>query len=672
MCGVSAVLGRPGAVSAEMVRAMACAVRHRGPDDEGYALFAAGDAPPALIGGPDTPAGSYSAGFPYSPAAGAATPAGAFLALGHRRLSILDVSAAGHQPMSYAGGRYWITYNGEVYNYAELRRELEGLGHAFLSGTDTEVILAAYAEWGRACLSRLNGMFAFLLWDRAAGRLLAVRDRFGVKPLYYWVMPGGGVAFASEIKEFTVLPGWAARLNGQRAYDFLNWRITDHTHETLFDGVFQLRGGEVLELDAGPGGERVGWPAGRPLAPSAWYALEARPFAGSFGDAAAEFRALLTDSVRLRLRADVPVGSCLSGGLDSSSIVCAMDGLLRATPGAVQKTFSACAAEPRFDERPFIDEVVRHTRVEPHFVFPSLDGLFAGVDDLTWHQDEPFASSSIYAQWHVFRLARENGVVVMLDGQGADEQLAGYHTFFAPAWAGMLRGMRLGALWSDVRATRRAHGYSYGFAARQLLSMVLPGPLRRTARRFGAQTQHAPSWMDLGVLGAEPGDPFADRGAATSSVEALSRVQLTATNLQMLLHWEDRDSMAHSVESRVPFLDYRLVEFVLGLPTHFKIGGGVTKRVLREGMRGVIPDRVRARVDKMGFVTPEEAWVREQAPDRFRHAVAAAVEASDGVLTPAALPRLEAVIAGRQAFDPFAWRLISFGAWMRRFGVRVA
>jgi asparagine synthase (glutamine-hydrolysing) len=200
-------------------------------------------------------------------------------------------------------------------------------------------------------------------------------------------------------------------------------------------------------------------------------------------------------------------------------------------------------------------------------------------------------------------------------------------------------------------------------------NMLLPQAARRLARRFAARTQEAPAWLDLGVLGAAPGDPFAERGAQTGSVEALSVAQLTATNLQMLLHWEDRDSMAHSVESRIPFLDYRLVEFVLGLPTDYKIAGGVTKRVLRESMRGVLPERVRGRMDKMGFLTAEEAWAKERAPERFVRAAREAVEASAGVLRPEAVAKVERIAAGAEPWEPLAWRLISFGAWMRRFGV---
>ncbi|MFL5538992.1 MAG: asparagine synthase (glutamine-hydrolyzing) [Longimicrobiaceae bacterium] len=670
MCGIAAILGTVPGGLLEPIRAMGACVRHRGPDDEGYALLAAGREP-VLLGGPDTPSSSYAAGLPYSPRpdAEAEIAADATVALGHRRLSIVDVSPAGHCPLSYRG-RYWITYNGEVYNYLELRAELEGLGHRFLSHTDTEVVLAAYDQWGPAALSRMNGMWAFAIADRERRTLFVARDRWGIKPLYCWAAPGGFVAFASEIKQFTVLPGWSARMNGQRAYDFLNWRITDHTAETLFAGVHQLRGGESVELPWPAPGAPASSAAGAPPAATRWYHLRPAPFSGSFDDAAARFRELLTDSVRLRLRADVPVGSCLSGGLDSSSIVCAMDRLLRDGGGqAVQKTFSAYSDDPRFDEREYVEEVVRHTAVEPHHVTPRMDGAFDSLPCVAWHQDEPFSSTSIYAQWNVFRIARENGVIVMLDGQGADEQLAGYPAFFAPRMAELARAGRLPTLWSEVGALKRLHGHSPASSAAQLLNLLLPAPAARLGRRFAARTHEAPGWLDLDLLGAEPVDPFAEKGARARSVEALSVAQLTATNLQMLLHWEDRDSMAHSVESRIPFLDYRLVEFVLGLPTAHKVSGGVTKRVLREGMRGVLPERVRGRMDKMGFVTAEEAWTKEGSPERFRRAAREAVEASAGVVRPAALEKVERIIRGDEPFEPFAWRLISFGAWARRFAV---
>lgn len=649
---------------------MCDAVRHRGPDDEGYLLLRGADADACTLGGHDTPAECYDAPYPYAPTRTEGNMPG-FLALGHRRLSIVDVSPAGHQPMSYADDALWLVFNGEIYNYLELRRELAALDHQFRTGTDTEVILAAYRQWGRECLSRFNGMWAFVLVDRARGTVLVARDRWAIKPLYYWVAPAGYVAFASEIKQFAVLPGWSARINGQRAYDFLNWRVTDHTEETLFQGVRQLRGGEYFETSWRPlaAGQPLPFTAGGPLPTTRWYTPSPTAFSGSFEDAAERFRELLIDSVRLRLRADVPVGSCLSGGLDSSSIVCAMDDLLMQRGGGVQKTFSACSSDPRFDEREYMEDVIRVTKVEPHFVYPEMDGAFDELEQLVWHQDEPFSSTSVYAQWNVFRLARQNGVVVMLDGQGADEQLAGYHTFFAPLFAGLLASGRIGSLISEVRAAERIHGYS-GFAAvRQMAAMLIPPVLRGAAMRVGARTQLSPGWLDVEALGAVPSDPFGARGARTSSVRALSLAQLTSTNLQMLLHWEDRDSMAHSIESRIPFLDYRLVEFVLGLPTEHKISQGVTKRVLREGMRGVLPESVRGRMDKMGFLTAEQAWVREKAPARFRTALADAMPHTRGIIRPLAVGKLDRIISGAEPWEPFAWRMISFGTWMKRFQV---
>ncbi len=653
-----------GSVSAADLSAMADEVRHRGPDGEGYVLFEGATLRARCAAGADTPPGA-GRGLGYSPSGLIAAPGGresVVAALGHRRLAIIDLSPAGHQPMCTADGRYWITYNGEVYNYVELRAELEQAGHRFDTNTDTEVLLASYRHWGEACLARLNGMFAFVIFDRVARTVFAARDRFGVKPLYYWASPAGFLAFASEIMQFAVLRGWKAVLNGQRAYDFLNWGLFDHTTDTLFAGVRQLRGGEYVACPIAALVE--GLPVRR------WYGLAASASAGDAAAGAARFRALLEDSVRLRLRADVPIGSCLSGGLDSSSIVCVANEQLRALGAErVQKTFSARSSDPRFDEGRFIDAVVRHTGVENRQVDPSPAGLFELLPRIVWHQDEPFGSTSIYAQWQVFGLAAKSGVPVMLDGQGADEQLAGYTSFFPTRFSHLLRRGNFVALLAELRATRQRHGTPARLLAAHTANAMLPEsvrqPLRRLARRPAAA---AVDWLDLERLSARPGDPFLACAGKARSVYDLSVAQLLHTSLPMLLHWEDRDSMAHSIEARVPFLDYRLVELTLGLPEDQKIAKGVTKRVLRDAMRGLLPEEVRTRMDKVGFATAEEQWMRER-PDDFRAALRAAVEASRGVLRPSALSLLEDVIAGRQTFSHLPWRMISFGAWMGRFGV---
>ena len=665
MCGIAALFSSDPRPLGDLIQLMTTAVRHRGPDGEGFAIFSARSFAPTALGGVETPANTYGARIAYAPRRDAKPVSDAVAALGHRRLSIIDLTPAGHQPMCTADQHVWIVYNGEIYNYVELRTELELLGHSFGSHSDTEVILSAYRQWGEQCLDRFNGMFAFVIVDRMQRRVFAARDRFGVKPLYYWVSPVGLVAFASEIKQFTGLPGWRPIVNGQRAYDFLNWGLFDHTSETLFSNVRQLRGGEYVSCSTD---ELL-----KGVVVKRWYNLAPADSPSSAEEAATGLRSLMEDSVRLRLRADVPVGSCLSGGLDSSSIVCLANRLLRqVNANALQKTFSARSTDLRVDEGAFIDAVVGSTGVANFQVYPPLSGLFEAMPLITWHQDEPFGSTSIYAQWHVFRLAAEHNVKVMLDGQGADEQLAGYHVFYTARFGSLIRTLRLGRLASEMAEVRRVHA----MGAKQLLaysaSTLLPEGIEQSMRRLTGRSAVKPlDWLDLRRLGAALADPFIALGAKASSVRGLSLSQLLYTSLPMLLHWEDRDSMAHSVESRVPFLDYRLVEFVLGLPDDLKIEGATTKRVLREAMRGVLPEKIRIRTDKIGFATAEEAWMRRESPEAFRSMLRDATEESRGVLSPKALDFLDEVIEGRRAFSFVPWRMISFGSWMKRFDVQV-
>lgn len=652
MCGIAALF-EPGGPPwlAETLAAMTRAIRHRGPDGEGLLFFSPRERRAVPVSTPETPGGV---------AAERAAPAGAVFGLGHRRLAILDLSAAGHQPMADETGGVWLVFNGEIYNYVELRRELEAAGHRFRSGTDTEVILAAWREWGEGCLARFNGMFAFVLHDLARDRIFAARDRFGEKPLYFWRTPDGGIALGSEIKQFTVHPGWRARLNGQRAYDFLNWGLCDHTAETFFAGVEQIRGGEFILASLAE------LPRARP---QRWYEIHATPFAGDFAAAAARFRELLDDSVRLRLRADVAVGSCLSGGLDSSSIVCTLHAQLGGRAAAQQKTFSACSDVARFDERPFIDEVTRATGVAGHQVIPSPARLQHELDRVVWHQDEPFVSTSIYAQWCVFRLARETGVGVMLDGQGADEALAGYHGYFAPHVAGAIRRGKIFDAMREAAAIRRLHGISRTHLAKEVADLLLPAAVADRLRTWSGHANAAPDFLRLDRLGAEPRPSLRRPSDAREPLRSLGIAQLATLTLPMLLRFEDRDSMAHGVEARLPFLDHRLVEFSLGLPEAFKLANGWTKRVLREAMQGRLPAAVRQRRDKLGFVTAEEQWMRETHRADFLRLLDAALAAGEAFFTPAARTRALRIINREAPFNLFVWRLISFGAWLRCFHV---
>jgi asparagine synthase (glutamine-hydrolysing) len=613
------------------------AVAHRGPDGNGWKVFESTAGP---------------------------------LALGHRRLSIIDLSDAALQPMSYANDRFWVVYNGEIYNYLELRQELQAAGHWFRTHSDTEVLLAAYAQWGEAALDRLVGMFAFVLWDGQAQVAFAARDHFGVKPLYIFAAPAG-LAFASEIKQFIDLPGFSARFNIARTYDFLASGIMEHTDETLFTGVRQLRGGECTRIDL------QHWHPGDAPPVRRWYQiLEPGTLAIDEREAGEQFRSSLAQSVHIQLRSDVPVGTCLSGGLDSSSIVCLMARELQAA-GTDDKVncVSACYDVKSVDEHPFMKAVVEHTESTAHWCYPRFEDAFALAERITWHQDEPYGSTSIFAQWSVFDTARRAGLKVMLDGQGADEQLAGYHGSFSYYFADLIRRRRFAALLYAMLQRRAWHGVSLAEQLRTFLIPLLPLKYGRWLRRERqALTQH--NWLDGEAL-----RPHLGRSPFETARESIGRppvvdlgdlcVVLTqSSNLAMLLHWEDRNSMAHGIEARVPFLDHRLVEFSIGIGNRHKIVGGDTKRVLRSAMRGILPEMVRNRRDKLGFATPEEEWFRGP----LREAVLAGIEETlaryPGLLNAKGVrAHTKDMLTGRKPVDFSLWRIINLGIWGRLFAV---
>ncbi len=670
MCGIFGTIGT-GLNTAEALRASAL-LRHRGPDDEGF-LFV-GNTSLTRRGGPDTPADVYASGgasAPGGPLGESDVASDAYLMIGHRRLSIVDLTPAGHQPMAYRD-RYWMVYNGEVYNYRELRTELEAEGYAFASDTDSEVILAGYDRWGPDCLSRFNGMWGLAIYDRQANTLFLARDRFGVKPLYLW-NAGGQLHFASEIKGFTAAAGWRPRARIDRVLEFLIWNVTDQDSGTFFEGVEQLPAGHYLLLDLSPlaGGQGLAPVAAQAARPVRWYDITPGP--ALTGEAAvAAVRDVLDDAVRLRLRADVVVGSCLSGGLDSSAIVSLMSRQLQAKdPGGAVKTITARSLDAAFDEGGYARAVIDATHAIPTDVTPRPEGLFEELDQVVWHQDEPFVSTSIYAQWCVFKAAAEQGLTVMLDGQGADEVFGGYRGFFGAALAGQARRGAIGGWLADVRALKREAGFSPVRSVGYTLAYLLPGAARLIGR-FDNRSFSDTGWIQPQHHGAFGEDPSRRHGARATSVAGMSLAQIRATNLPMLLHWEDRNSMAHSIEARVPFLDYRVVEAGVGLPDAEKVGLGVSKSVVRRAMKGIVPDVVLDRRDKMGFLTAEPLWVRRDMAPKFRAELEAAVAALPSVLSPRLVAQFDEVVAGNRPFDFRYWRAIVVGRWVRVFGVDVA
>jgi asparagine synthase (glutamine-hydrolysing) len=593
------------------------------------------------------------------------------VALGHRRLAIIDLSDAALQPMLHEPSGMSLIFNGEIYNYVELRAEMEAGGERFATDSDSEVLLRAIAIWGEAALDRLQGMFAFVVHDRRRQRLFAARDRFGIKPLYVVETPTG-VAFASEIKQLLGLDGLSTAMNHARVHDFLASGISDHTAETMFKGVRQLRGGELAVVDL---------TASRATAAiRRWYPAFAQELPEmSERDAAASFRELLDRSVAMHLRSDVPVGSCLSGGLDSSSIVCLMAERLRTLPGNPRvQSVSACYDDQTVDEKPFIDIAAAHAGADSHLVYPHAEDVFSLAEDITWHQDEPFGSTSIFAQWSVFAEARRIGVKVMLDGQGADEQLAGYHSAFGYYGADLARSGRWLQLARMIGERRAWHGVPAMQQLRQYLVPMLPATIaHRLRNRYRAVVEH--DWLDSEIFRSAAPDGSALESAGRSlglkpphDIASLCLTLTHASNLQMLLHWEDRSSMAHSIEARVPFLDHRLVEFSLGLGNQHKTVGGDTKRVLRSAMAGILPEPVRNRRDKLGFATPETSWFRGQLKQPALDAIEETLRAAPGLLNPDGVRALARdMLDGRKPVDFRLWRICNIGLWMRRFSVQV-
>lgn len=627
MCGLFASIGLPPDPARLDI------VAHRGPDGRGWETFASPSGP---------------------------------VALGHRRLAIIDMSDAALQPMPDPTGRFHLIFNGEIYNYREVREELRSKGEIFRSASDSEVLLRAFLVWGEACLSRLRGMFAFVVWDDQEKTLFAARDRFGIKPLYL-AEASGGIAFASEIKQLLGSPFRTGRVNVARAHDYLASGLTDHTAETLFAGVRQLRGGEWARVEARPGAPQ--------LTIRRWSPVEAHPMPIGEREAVERFRAALIESVKLHLRADVPLGSCLSGGLDSSSIVCLM---ARLAPGVELHTISACYQQKEVDERPFMEAVVAHTGARAHYVYPTPDELISNLSALIWHQDEPFGSTSIFAQWRVFEEARRIGVKVMLDGQGADEQLAGYHSAFPYRIAELIRAGHPARALDVMLARRHMHGAGLLGQFARLLPRVIPDaaaePLRRGyLRAMGRDLFNTPLIRTEG--NSEGPLTAAVSGLGLSrprDVAELCLCMTYASNLQMLLHWEDRNSMAHSIEARVPFLDPELVGLSLSLPTEMKIDGVDTKAVLRRAMADVLPPQVRDRRDKLGFATPEAAWMRGALRPTLEAGVESTLALLPGLVDPqAARAMCTSMLSGVRATDPALWRLANLGLWAERFRIGV-
>lgn len=623
MCGIAGSWARVGSPEdGRRLRAGLDAIRHRGPDDLGE--FAWND-----------PASDVR------------------VDLGLVRLAILDLSPAGHQPMTLAGDRFTISYNGEITNYIEIRDELIALGESFVSDGDTEVLLKAWARWGTATLDRLEGMFALAVLDSDRRTLTLARDPYGIKPLFYADL-GDRIAFCSEMAGLLGNSIPHPKLDWQSAIDYLQWGVYDHSERTFIDGVKHLRPGHYIVLDTTTGklDEPVRY----------WWPSVATTYSGRYDSAVDDVRSLFLDSVKRNLRSDVPLGIALSGGLDSSAITGAVRQLEPALP---IQTFSFVAPGFARSEHEWVARVVDHIGATSHTVAASPGDLERDLDALIVSQGEPFGGTSIYAQYRVFQLARDNGITVTLDGQGGDELFAGYFGYPAQRMHSLIETGKWGAAARFASASRELPDWYRWIMPLEAMAQFAPLRMRHRVRQpLASPLLDSSALRERGIsvsypaVGAEP-----VRGAR---LKTHLRSTLGDYGLPMLLRHGDRNSMHFSIESRVPFLDRQLNELLLSMPEDWLVApDGTTKRILRDASRGWVPDAVIDRRDKVGFETPEAEWQKKLAdqPNDPDHQIGFLRTGRSDTLTGGFSER--ELRWGRRSH----WRLINLKRWIALLGI---
>jgi asparagine synthase (glutamine-hydrolysing) len=607
MCGIAGIYSFKAKIENKWIKSMTDTLAHRGPDDEGFLAINTETKEINHLTGPDSKvAGQRVETFDKY----------INLLLGHRRLSIIDISPSGHQPMSNRDSTIWIVYNGEIYNYLELRKELETLGYDFKTNTDTEVLLAAYEQWQEKCLSRFNGMWSFVIYDTRENVFFGARDRFGVKPFYYYANRGY-FAFASEIKALINLPFVKREINSEAVFDYLFVGMKEHEDEGFFKNIFELQPCFAFYYCLSTNTLRK-W---------RYYSLDYADKWETFNkermnDYVDKTRELLFDAVSLRLRSDVPVGTCLSGGIDSSAIVCFINLMLEKENikqlGEAQKVFTASYDGQAIDESKWAKIVVDRTKTSWHRTFPKSNELIEDLEDLVYTQDIPFGSTSIYAQYRVMKLARENGIKVLLDGQGGDELFTGYEPYHGAFFLEMLKAFAIGDLVRELGSFENSPvdvKNVFLYLIKVLYRKLIPSSTRKFILMMRRKESN---YLNVDFLNEKRDRLQIAMGEPTTSLNRMLHEFISELSLKSLLRYEDRNSMRFSIETRAPFSDdLDLIEYVFRIPSVYKIYSGWSKYLLRAATKGVLPEEIRLRKDKIGFATPEYDWLNEMK-EEFR------------------------------------------------------
>jgi len=601
MCGITGIAYSDYKDTHDIQR-MSDAIAHRGPDGEGFIAISTSTGKITELAGNKTP-------VQLPPLSGFGANANIYLA--HRRLSIIDLSTAGHQPMANKQKSIWITFNGEIYNYKSIRNELSDF--TYKSNTDTEVLIYAYEKWGINCLERLNGMWAFVIYDAKKNILFGARDRFGVKPIYY-TQTSDFFAFNSEIKGLLAKPDISRKINYYASAAYLRNGLESFEGETFFESISELQPAHYFIYDIDK----------KELTIKRYYELQFCDIWEQFnekkcGEYIEGVKTKVLQAVDLRLNADVTVGSCLSGGMDSSAIVCSINKLLKeksyASIGPKQGVVTACYENSPIDESKWAQCVSDHVSAEWHKVFPKREELLNDLNDLIFSQDIPFGSTSIYAQYRVMKTAREAGITVMLDGQGGDELFTGYTPYYYTFYAEAKKNGD-----TDLLKTEQNYVKNTPFGdininkinkkshIKDIIKKILPHEIKDFLRTF--IRQHESKYISVS------GKTY--RQYSYSTLNQMLNTLMYYTSLPILLKYEDRNSMRFSIESRTPFADdIDLIEYTFSIPGVYKIHNGWSKYLLRESMGNIVPKQIKERTDKIGFSTPEYDWLQSIKPYVF-------------------------------------------------------
>jgi asparagine synthase (glutamine-hydrolysing) len=614
MCGISLMISlKNKVILKEEIKALNEKIVHRGPGDEGFFL---------------------NKNF----------------AFGHRRLSIIDKSASANQPFQYK--KSTIIHNGEVYNYIELKQELRDIGYNFITNTDTEVIAAAYAQWGVKAFEKFNGMWAFAIYDELANEIIICRDNFGIKPVNYTITENYFL-LGSEVKQFTAISEFEPILNKRIAIDFLAKGHLNHSTETFFENVQELAAGHFLRFNLNTNDFKV----------EQWYNLcESVPtIEDDFGIAKNKLKSLFEESIRLRMRSDVVVGSCLSGGIDSSAIVCSVkqNNLYHNS----FTTITSCFENKEFDEQIYSDEVTKLTNFISEKTFPSANQFFGEkvIDKIVYHHDQPIPSGSHYSEYSVCKKAKESNIIVLLDGQAADELLFGYPEFHVYYFRELLIKFQYLSFFKAIKDKAKIDNTTISKEFKILFFNLLTVPIAQFLKKKLAKKDKEKRIINI----TEGGVNYLRR---PKSLRELSLLEMTKTSLPYQLHSLDRNSMMFSIEARLPFLDKHFVEYSIGLPSEYKIRNGYKKFIFREAISS-LPFNIKLRKDKMAYEAPDEIWIREHkeyVAEQLGYAVK-----EFPFINVKAISYFEKFIKKSVPYDPTFFRILSFYRFVKMFNLKI-